>query len=47
VLMTDEACFARNGILKTCKQHTWADESPHSFQETRFQQQLAINVWWE
>jgi hypothetical protein len=23
----------------------WANENPHSFQETRFQQQSAINVW--
>jgi hypothetical protein len=37
VLLMDEACFTRNGILNTRNQHTWADENPHSFQETRFQ----------
>jgi hypothetical protein len=41
----DEAFFTRNGILNTRNQHTWADENPYSFQETRFRHQFAINVW--
>jgi hypothetical protein len=45
VLVIDKACFTRNGILNTRNQHTWADENRHSFQETRFQKQFAINVW--
>jgi hypothetical protein len=45
VLVMDEAFFTRNGILNTRNQHTWAYENPHSFQETRFQHQFAINVW--
>jgi hypothetical protein len=45
MLLMDEACFTWNGILNTRSQHTWTDVNPHSFQETRFQQQLSINVW--
>jgi hypothetical protein len=45
VLVMDEACFTRNGILNTRNQHTLAHENPRSFQETRFQQQFSINVW--
>jgi hypothetical protein len=37
VLVMDEACSTRNGILNTRNQHTWDDENPHSFRETRFQ----------
>jgi hypothetical protein len=44
-VLMDETRFTRNGILNTRNQHIWADENPHSFQGTRFQQQFAINVW--
>jgi hypothetical protein len=37
-------CFTRNGIFNTCNQNIRADENPHSFQETRIQQQIAISV---
>jgi hypothetical protein len=40
----EEACCTQNGILNT-HQYTWADENTHSVQETRFQQQLAVNAW--
>jgi hypothetical protein len=45
VLLMDEASFTQNLILNTHNQHMWADENPHSFQETLFQQQFAVNVW--
>lgn len=45
MLVMDEACFTWNGILNIHNQHTWADENPHCFQETRFQQQFSICVW--
>jgi hypothetical protein len=45
VLLMDEACFIRNGIFNTCNQCTWANGNPHSFKETLFQQQFAVNVW--
>jgi hypothetical protein len=32
VLLMDEACFTRNGILNIRKHHTWADENSRSFQ---------------
>lgn len=39
-----DGCFTRTGILNACSQRTWAVENPHHIQETRFQQQFAINV---
>jgi hypothetical protein len=39
-LLLEGACFTRNGILTIGDQQTWADENPHSFEETQFRQSL-------
>ena len=45
LLVTDEACFTRNGILNVHNSHTWAVENPHTTRHTYHQQRFSINVW--
>jgi hypothetical protein len=45
VLFTDEAAFARNGIINFHNNHVWAEENPHAVVQSRHQQQFSINVW--
>jgi hypothetical protein len=45
--MVTVASLARYGNYEAAPQNQprWADENPRSFEETRFQKQLVINVW--
>jgi hypothetical protein len=49
VLLVHEVSFAQNGLVNTRNQHMWANENPHSFQQTQLQQQFAAclgrNSW--
>jgi hypothetical protein len=45
VLVPDEACFDRYGIINIHNQHQWAEENPHGAIHSRHQQQFSINVW--
>jgi hypothetical protein len=45
MLMTDECCFTRNGILNFHNTHYWADANPYRIRETNFQHRFAVNVW--
>jgi hypothetical protein len=44
VLFTDEAAFARNGIINLHNNHVWAEENPNTVVKSRHQQQFSINV---
>jgi hypothetical protein len=45
ILFTDEAAFARNGIINFHNSHVWAEDNPHVVVQFRLQQQFIINVW--
>lgn len=45
ILMTDECCFTRNGIINFHNTHVWADENPHAIRRHNFQHRFSINVW--
>lgn len=45
ILMTDECCFTRGGILNFHNTHAWADQNPHMIREQNFQHRFSINVW--
>lgn len=45
ILMTDECCFTRDGILNFHNTHRWADANPHAIYETHFQQRFSLNIW--
>ena len=45
ILVTDEACFTRNGIMNFHNTHTWAVENPKTIQQRAFQHRFSINVW--
>lgn len=44
VLVTDEACFAWNGILDS-DMHMWSDKNLHLVRETHFQHQFTVDAW--
>ena len=45
ILMTDEACFSRNGFTNIRNYHQWADENPHATRVIANQHLFSINVW--
>lgn len=45
ILMTDECCFTRNGILHFHNTHHWAEANPHIIHQSHFQHRFGINVW--
>ncbi|RZC36242.1 hypothetical protein BDFB_010604, partial [Asbolus verrucosus] len=45
ILMTDECCFTRNGILHFHNTHHWAEVNPHIIHQSHFQHRFSINVW--
>lgn len=45
VLVTDECCFSREGVLNFHNAHVWADENPHSIRQNNFQQKFRLNLW--
>jgi hypothetical protein len=45
VLVTDEAGFARDGMINIHNKHQLSEENPHSVFSSRHQQQFSINVW--
>lgn len=45
LLMTDECCFTRDGILNFHNTHVWADANPHEVHQKKFQRRFSINVW--
>jgi hypothetical protein len=45
VLFTDEAMFARSGILNYHNNHNWDLENPHAIVQTGYQQKFSWNVW--
>lgn len=45
ILFTDEACFSRTSIINFHNEHVWAEENPHGYVETHFQEQFSLNVW--
>lgn len=45
ILVTDEACFTRNGVYNSHNAHIWAEENPHAIRQVHFQQRFSVNVW--
>ncbi|CAH1394400.1 unnamed protein product [Nezara viridula] len=45
ILVTDESCFTRNGILNFRNTHTWAEENPHTTAVGHYQHTFSLNVW--
>lgn len=45
VLFTDESNFSREGIFNTHNCHIWANENPHAFRPTSFQNRISVNLW--
>ncbi|RZB62188.1 hypothetical protein BDFB_010902 [Asbolus verrucosus] len=45
ILMTNEWCFTRNGILHFHNTHHWAEVNPHIIHQSHFQHRFSINVW--
>lgn len=45
ILVTDECCFTRNGVLNFHNTHVWSDENPHVIRQGSFQQRFSVNLW--
>lgn len=45
ILVCDESCFTRNGIMNFRNMHYWHIENPHAIRRTNFQQTFSVNVW--
>lgn len=45
VLVTDECCFTRDGVLNFHNYHTWTDENPHRIRQNKFQHRFSLNLW--
>lgn len=45
ILMTDEACFTKNGAINLHNLHEWSDENPRATIVNHSQYQFKINVW--
>lgn len=45
ILFTDEASFARDGIMNSHNMHYWADENPYWTVAGTHQQQFSLNIW--
>jgi hypothetical protein len=45
ILVTDESCFTRNGIVNFRNTHSWAYENPHETVSRHFQHTFSVNVW--
>ena len=45
VLVTDEACFNRTGVLNFHNLHLWAQDNPHAIRRHFYQHQFSVNVW--
>lgn len=45
ILVTDESCFTRNGVVNFRNTHIWAEENPHEVAVTHFQHTFSFNVW--
>lgn len=45
VLVTDECCFTRDGVLNFHNSHIWAEENPHRIRQNKFQHRFSLNLW--
>ncbi|RZC27676.1 hypothetical protein BDFB_015033 [Asbolus verrucosus] len=45
ILVTDESCFTRLGIVNFHNVHMWTDANPHAYRQQHLQDEFSINVW--
>ncbi|GFQ86945.1 DUF4817 domain-containing protein [Trichonephila clavata] len=45
ILLTDEACFTRDGVFNHHNSHMWSQVNPHKIRPQKRQERWCLNVW--